>query len=431
MGHSGSRRLAMAQAAFAAASFAMLLAGTNSAYPMLPIFRDELGMPPSVLSLTFSLYIAVFAVVLAVLARPRWSRFAAPLLLASLAAMLACDLAVLLGTESSILIGRALAGLSTGLGTGAASALMVAAIGARGRSVTATGNSVGAVLGAGSAQLLVSTLETAAPAVFSIGHAAALALLLVAGGMVLRMRRAQNRASLAIAAGEPATLRIDRAALRMIVTGSIAWISVSIGTVLAATVFNELGQPVVQAWGPITMLVACALAQFASAPLTRVAPWASGLVAIAAGIASIGGAVAFEFAWLALVGFALLGAGVGTAHRMSLVALTRDASPARQGALASLFAGVTYVAAAGVVLLIGWIGDSTGVVPAALTAWAACAALSLLALLWSPRLRDTVEHDATSDEAPSADAGAQAGADADADAAGAEDRDDLGAARRA
>ncbi|GEK79722.1 hypothetical protein [Agrococcus baldri] len=403
MGTSGSRRLAMAQAAIVAASFAMLLAATNSAYPLLPVYRDALGLPPSVLSLTFSVYVGVFALALLVLARPRFSRFAAPMVLASLVVMLAVDLLMLQSTAQSILIGRSLAGLSTALGTGAASALVVAAIGAGGRSVTATGNTAGAIVGVGSAQLLVSLLADAAPQVFYVAHAIGLGVLLVAGGVVLRLRRAENRAGLALAAGEPASLRVDATGIRALVTGSIAWIATSIGGVLGATVFNELGQPLAQAWGPIAMLLGSAVAQACAVPLTRFAPWVSGLAAIALGAAAIVTAAAFAFSWLAIIGFVLLGAGVGTACRISLITLTLGASPARQGALASLYAGVTYIVSAGVVLLVGGIGDSTGLVPAALATFCALAVLALAALLWSPRLRDTV--DAARAGSPGADAG--------------------------
>jgi hypothetical protein len=58
----------------------------------------------------------------------------------------------------TILGGRILAGIAGGLGTGAASALVVAAIGTTGRAVTATGNTIGAILGVSGAQLAVLVL---------------------------------------------------------------------------------------------------------------------------------------------------------------------------------------------------------------------------------------------------------------------------------
>ena len=105
------------QAALVAACFSLLLAGSNAFCPLLPVYRDRLGLDPLVLSLTFTLYVAALVVVLFTLARPRFTRHAAPLLLASLTMMITSDL------------GRAVAGIAGGLGTGAASALVVAAIG--------------------------------------------------------------------------------------------------------------------------------------------------------------------------------------------------------------------------------------------------------------------------------------------------------------
>lgn len=44
----------------------------------------------------------------------------------------------------------------------------------------------------------------------------------------------------------------------MAVTGGIAWIALSISVVFSATIFADLGQPLVQAIGPALLLVAAA-----------------------------------------------------------------------------------------------------------------------------------------------------------------------------
>ncbi|WP_127817738.1 MFS transporter [Microbacterium sp. CPCC 204701] len=385
------RALALAQAAIVAASFATLLAGTNAVNPLLPVYRDLLGLDPFLLSLTFVSYVGVLVVVLLVLSRPRFTRHAAPLLLAGIAVAIISDLLLANTQEWSILLGRAVAGIGGGMGTGSAAALVVAAIGAPGRALAATGNLVGAVLGTTASQLVVSLLAESSPQAVTLGHAALLGALLLAASVVLHLRRTQNRVALGTVSTSIATMRIDPSAVRMIATGVIGWFGVSVAIVFGATIFADLGQPVVRAVGPALMLGASAVAQLASPWFARVAPWMSGLVAMAVGAAGIVAGAMTGVDVLALIGFALLGAGIGVSYRAGLVALTRSSSPARQGALSSLYAAVTYAGAAVIVLAVGWIGNMTGIVVAALGAVAFAGVAALVALTWAPRLRDTAD----------------------------------------
>ncbi|GAA4429285.1 hypothetical protein GCM10023169_31430 [Georgenia halophila] len=369
----------------------MLLAGSNAVNPLLPIYREQLGLDPLVLSLTFVLYVAVLVCALFFLARPGRAHHATPFLLASLALLIASDLLLAHAQEWSILAGRVCAGLSGGLGTGAASALVVAAIGAKGRAVTATGNFVGGVLGAGASQLVVSLIGEAAPQAVFLGHAAIVAALLLAAIVVLRARRDANHADLTEAPGTPAPARIDRRAVRMFATGTIAWTATSVAVVFGATVFADLGQPLVQAIGPTLLLGTSASAQLASPAITRIAPWISGALAMGLGIAGMLSGAWLALDALAIAGFAVLGAGVGVSFRAGLIALARGASPSRQGSLASLYAAVTYTVSAATVLTVGWAGNTTGLVPAVFAALGAVGTVSIFALIWTPRLRDTFE----------------------------------------
>jgi MFS family permease len=381
---------ATAQSVLVAASFALLLAGSNAVYPLLPVYRGVLRLDPFVLSLTFTLYVVVLVIALFALARPRFARHAVPLLLASLSTMIVADVLMSRTDEALILGGRVLGGIAGGLGTGAASALVVAAIGSRGRAVTATGNTVGGVLGFAGSQLVVALLAERAPQKVFLGHAAIVGTFLIAVCAVLWIRREANRSVLA--AAEPgllASARVDRSAVRLLVTGAVAWTGVSVAVVFGATVFAELHQPLVQAIGPFLLLCASAVAQLSSRSIARIAGWASGMLAVTAGIAGI-----LAGAWIradlpALAGFAILGAGIGIAYRAALVALTRGAAAARQGALASLYAAVTYSVAAAVVALVGWVGNLTGLVPAAIGALATLGVAAIAATAWAPRLRDT------------------------------------------
>jgi MFS family permease len=388
----GSRgRLAWTQATIVAASFALLLAGTNAVNPLLPVYRDVLGLDPFLLSLTFVSYTVVLVAVLLLLAQPRFTSRAAPLLVVALVVAIASDLLLAHTQEWSILLGRAAAGVAGGLGTGAAAALVVAAIGAPGRALAATGNLVGAVLGTGASQIVVSLLAESSPRAVPLGHAAIISALAIAATAVLVARRQENRHALRAVTAGGARIRVDRRSVRMLATGCVGWVGVSVAIVFGATTFADLDQPLVRAMGPTLMLGASATAQLASPALARIAPRWIGLTPLALGVAGILGGAGLRLDALALSGFALLGAGIGVSYRAGLVALTRGETPARQGALSSLYAAVSYAAAAAAVLLVGWMGSAIGVVHAALGALAVTGLVAVAALAWAPRLRDTLD----------------------------------------
>ena len=384
-----SRRAASAQASIIAASYAMLLAGSNAAYPLLPVYRDSLGLDPFVLSLTFTLYVAVLVPVLFVLARPRFTRHAPALVLMGLSLIIPSDLLMAHAHEDSILMGRVLAGIAGGLGTGAASALVVAAIGTTGRAVTATGNTIGAILGVSGAQLTVVVLTVEAPQVVFLVHGALSFALLVAAAAVLWTRREPNQRVLSGLPETRSSARLGRSALPLVTSGTIAWTSISIAAVFGAPIFNELNMPSVQTLGPILLVCGSAAGQLLSPALARLAPWVSGTVTMAAGVGFILAGAYFRIDPVAIGGFVVIGAGIGVAYRAALVMLTRGADPARQGASASLYAAITYAVAALVVLAIGWIGNTTGLVPATIAALVLTGVLAMAALAFSPRLGAT------------------------------------------
>ncbi|GAB2466555.1 MFS family permease [Conyzicola lurida] len=386
-----SRFWALAQAGIVAVAFSLLLAGTNAVNPLLPVYREVLRLEPFVLSLTFVFYVTVLVIALVVLARPSLTRHATGLLLAALAVALGADALLSLSTEWSVLVGRMVAGVAGGLATGAAAALVVAAIGARGRALSATGNLVGAVVGTAASQIVIELRGSAATHEVFLWHGIAVLVVLVAASIVLRVRRAPNRLALATVAGVPEKLRLRLSDARYLATGCVAWAGVSVAIVLGATVFAELDSPLVRAVGPALMLGSSAAGQLASPHLARVVPWMSGVVLLSVGALGIAAGAVVDSPPLSLAGFAALGIGIGISYRAGLVALSRGASPARQGALSSAYGAITYAVAAAVVLTVGAVGNVTGVVPAAIGALVVTAVFGLVLLPFAPRLRDTVD----------------------------------------
>ncbi|WP_306232871.1 MFS transporter [Agrococcus beijingensis] len=391
-----SHRLALLQTALVSAAFAMQLVVSNAINPLLPVYREQLDLSALVLSLTFVLYVGALVAVLSLLANPRFARHAPWLLLVSLVVLIASDLFAVHPEPWSILASRVLVGVAGGLGTGAASALVVGTIGAAGRAITSTGNIAGAVVGTVGAQLLVSLLGAAAPAPVFLGHAAIAAVLAVVLAVVLWVRRRPNARALehqtgALQVGTRQRMPLPARAVPLLLAGGITWAALSISVVFSATIFAELGQTAVQALGPALLLVASGALQLASPALARVAPWLSGMLLLALGAASVAVAVVWAQPIAGVVGLVAIGAGAGIAYRAALVVFTLGARSSQQGALASVYAAVTYAEAAVAALGVGRLSDLVGFGPAAVGTFGALAVLAAAALLWAPRLRDTVE----------------------------------------
>ncbi|RYH11590.1 hypothetical protein [Tropicimonas sp. IMCC6043] len=134
------------------------------------------------------------------------------------------------------------------------------------------------------------------------------------------------------------------------------------------------------------MLLGSLAAQLSSAALARAFPAASGMTALALGIAATlaGGALLSDFA--AALGCLVAGAGAGLSFRCALVLLTRGASPAGQGRLASAYAAITYLAAAALVLLCGALVNRFGSTDVTMALFAATAAAALSARRFAPRI---------------------------------------------
>lgn len=381
----------MAQAALVASAFSLLLAGSNIVNPLLPLYRGQLGFDPFLLSLTFVAYVTVLTIVLLAFSRPamaRWSPWAlcAAVLLAAMS-----DILLALGTEPSIMLGRAVAGLAGGAGTGAASSLLAAAIGTAGRSLTATGNLVGAVGGTLFSQLCIELVGLRAIGTVPAVHAAVCGVVGSALMGVLISRRRENRTALASRIrGERFSLRLLHGRLPSIGVGSVAWIAISTSVVLVPSSFGDRDMDLVQAAGALVLLTCSAASQLLSPWLARRVPWLAGaeVLAVGAALQLLGGGV--QSIPIALVGFALVGVGAGIGYRVALVVVTRGSSPAQQGALASLFAAVTYAAAASAALLTGAVGNLVGLVPAAAVVLGVVTVSSLALVRRSPRLRDSV-----------------------------------------
>jgi hypothetical protein len=359
-----SRRLAVFQGVIAALAFSLLLAGTNATTPLLPVYRQLLGFTPVTMSLTFVCYVGVQVIFLAILSRPSVVRWSPVLLCVAVLAAICSDISLASASEEGILFGRALAGVAVGLGTGPAAALVVAAFGAGGRSLSATGNLVGAVVGTVFSQLSVAMLEHRVAISWTFeAHAAVCLLLLITLLVTFGLMRAANRRTFGEVSLQAGKVRTALAAnLFPVFIGSLSWIAISLALTFFPSFFEERGMQAVKAVGMIVLLSCCAASQLGSKRIARAAPAISGVDGMALGLLLIvGGALAGSEA-AAIAGFSILGVGIGVAYRLALVILTKGASPRDHGALSSTYAAITYAVAASTVIIVGAAGNLFGLV---------------------------------------------------------------------
>ena len=381
------------QGVLIAATFALLLAGSNLTSPLMPLYRNALHLTPLLLTITFVTYVAPLVLGLLVLTRPALIRWAPILLCAALVTCAVADLCLGSVSRAGIFAGRALTGIGGALGTGSASALVVAALGARGRAISATGNLIGAVFGTGLSQLCVSLIGNHAMRLTPSAHALICLLMLIPVVAVLLLRRADNAQMLHVRSNPvPMSQVFAHLALHKLPVGvgCLSWATLSLTVVWVPTYFHVVHMPLVQSCGLIIFLIASAGGQLASPLLTRLVPRFSGMLLIAAGVLATFGASEIRWPVLAILGLCALGVGTGVSYRLALVVLTRGTRPVVQGSLASLYSAITYGFAAVSVLLSGVIGNALGLVGAVILIFCLCAVSALALARPAPRLRQTL-----------------------------------------
>lgn len=364
--------------ALATGSFTALIAGANLPVPLLPVYRDVLGLTPTGVALVFSSYLVVLVATLAVMSRVREGPDPWWLLAAALGCALVADGLLLVGSMPGLLLGRLVTGIAIGLGTGAASSIMLSVAGEPGRTVAATGNLVGALVGTAGAAAAAQWLPAPTRVVFVV-HAAGVVVLTFA--VVIRTRPAPERARdvVPVFASAPASLGDENGPGRCAWSrdasrwwggarrrggyglGILAWTVAGLVVALVPTtlVAVDAADSVIAATGVVVVfLVAAAVTQFAW-PATRSGVVAA-LVLVGAGMATLVWAIAVSSLLLALLGCAVTGLGQGPSYRSGMAMVSRGSSSAALGRLASAYACVSYATAAVAVVVAGMLLTASG-----------------------------------------------------------------------
>jgi hypothetical protein len=355
----GSRGLAPA----VAGAYVLIIASPNLPNPILPLYADLHGLRAADVAGIFSSYLVALVVLLGVTARPQLQRRPRLILPLALAIAVTADPVMASGTVPALYAGRILSAVAVGLGTGAAAALMVAAAGERGRTISATGNLLGALTGtlimAGAAELLPLPTVTG-----YVLHAAAGVTVLAVLIAVLRGLRLKPFPTAVLDGGGPKLSAVLRTQWRAFLLGVLAWSAGGIVLVLApAALRGFTGSPSILA-GSLAILVFFAASSAGQFTLAHVRhAQAATLAAMVLGLLLIVSGLAVPAVPLVLSGAAITGFGQGAAYRVGLAAVTLRLSPARQGAVSSTYAGVAYGVSAPVVLGCGVLANALGTAP--------------------------------------------------------------------
>ncbi|WP_462182857.1 MFS transporter [Klebsiella variicola] len=389
-----SETLRATQGIIAAASFSLLLAGTNMTTPLITIYKNTLHFNPFLMSMTFVSYVSVLIGVLFIMTKPPFVSLSPYLLSSSLLIAGFADIMIGSSTKSGILLGRSMAGVAGGLGTGSAAALVVAAMGIKGRSISATGNLVGAVLGTSFTQWSISQFgNQSMHLVFHI-HAILCCMFFVVLMLVLFCNKKTNEAILNSSISKENLVRVKSPlfthTLYMMI-GSVAWISLSVAIVYLPSFFDLLDMSIANKYSIITMLLLCAIGQLSSSWLTSHTPRSSGMLYLMLGCLLVMVSSILSYSIIAVIGCGFIGLGVGISYRLNLLILSKGASPTQQGTRSSFYAAITYGAAALTVLACGLVGNIVGL--KAVVYFFLLITMSITAIFHipSPKLKDSQE----------------------------------------
>ena len=340
-------RVAYAHVA-AVIGLALFASGTPS--PLYGTYRELWGFSPVVLTLIYATY--AFGVLASLLLAGRLSDEIGrrPVLLASLATLMATSVLFALADSTAwLFVARGLQGLATGLALGAASAALLDLHPTRNPAAVGLTNGVVSAGGMGLGIGLSALLVELAPAPRVLPYVVLFGLFAIAFYGALRMpepvratgrvRLTPQRPSIPPVVRRPFFL----AALAVISSWSIGGLFISLGPALGATLLHT-DNHIVTALGVVTLAGSGAAAQLA---FGRSAPWAgtaAGSLALAIGMIAIVIAAGTETTALFWLGAIVGGAGFGVAFLGGLRALSVAIPPQHRAEVMSAFYVVAYLA---------------------------------------------------------------------------------------
>lgn len=353
----------------AASLFVLLISGANVPNPMLPIYVGSYALTPLEQSALFSSYVGAMVIVLAFLSRITPERTVWILAAAGLL-MVAADAAMVLadGGVQWVFLGRVLSGCGVGLGTGAASALVLKALGERGRTIVASGSVTGSLLGNLGAGA-VATYMPKPTMVAYLGHGlitlSSLVALLVlwTRGKGLIGHSSHGSDSRMVAGANRGPNYGVRHRIAGYLLGGLAWTVAGAVLALTPSAVRLLDQSttLLAAIGPGCVLLACgSIAQAITARhILRLRAWHV-VIPMLLGTWLAAHSLADRSYLGLLLACAVIGIGQGPGYTLGLATITHGRSPSLQGKTTSTYALAAYGACATAVVTIGAVASERG-----------------------------------------------------------------------
>jgi len=359
-------RVAYAHVA-AVIGLALFASGTPS--PLYGTYRELWGFSPVVLTLIYATY--AFGVLASLLLAGRLSDEIGrrPVLLASLATLMATSVLFALADSTAwLFVARGLQGLATGLALGAASAALLDLHPRRDPAGVGLTNGVVSAGGMGLGVLVSATFVELLPAPRVLPYVALFVLFAIAFVGVARMPEpVDRRSSPRLTPQRPSVPTVVRgpfalAALAVVSSWSVGGLFLSLGPQLSATLFHT-NDHLVAGLSVFALAGSGAAAQLL---FGRTAPWlgaAAGSVALSTGLLLIVLAAATESSAVYIAGAVIGGAGFGVAFLGALRALSAAIPPAHRAEVMSAFYVVAYAALSLPAILAGVVVTPLGLEP--------------------------------------------------------------------
>lgn len=394
-----SRQLAFALVAYA---FAVTMLGTTLPTPLYPIYQARMGFSELIVTVIFAVYAA--GVIAALVLVGSWSDRLGrrPMLLAGLALSAASAVAFIIGggflSLSALLIGRVVSGLSAGIFTGTASVAVVelAPQERRGHAtLIATAANMG---GLGLGPVLAGVLAQYAVLPLVVPFIAHLVLLGIAtAGVVLAPETVEVTQQARL---RPQRLQVPAEVRAVFVPAAIGgfagFMVLGLFTAVAPAFLAQvlaLSNHALAGLVVFAVFVASTAGQLAleRVPQRRALP--IGCLILIVGVGLVGAGVGTASLIVLLAGAVVAGFGQGLGFRAGLASVTTHSPSDRRGEVTSSLFTILYVAISIPVIGVGVAAQRFGLVPATLAFAAIVATLSGVALaILLRRAKPSTEH---------------------------------------
>ncbi|MEU1995567.1 MFS transporter [Nocardia gamkensis] len=347
----------MAQIGYA---FVVVMLGTTLPTPLYTLYAAQLGFSLSTSTSIFATYAA--GVVAALILFGRWSDMLGrrSLLMAGLACSAASSLAFLAaGPVWQLLVGRALSGLSAGIFTGTATAMIIEAAPVKWKNQATTVAGAANIGGVGMGPTLSGVLAQYAPwplhCAFAV-HLAMIGLAVLAIGRVNETVAAQPRASLTVQRlSIPSQAR--QVFIRVAPAACAGFCVIGLFTSVVPTFLNESLHVHNKAMAGLLVSAAFAASAATQALIgTLPAPRAMllGCAALILSAALIAAALSTRSVVVLIAAAVIAGIGQGASFGKGLGAVVEAAPPTQRGEIASAYFVVAYLAISAPILGVGF-----------------------------------------------------------------------------